>query len=114
MINTGDVIPADGICLESNNISCDESAMTGESQLIRKTPDKHPFMLCGCKVQTGFGTMLVLAVGMNTQFGILKQAVLTSAEERSLTPLQEKLDVLAKCVTLFIFNFFILFYFLCF
>ncbi|KAK2944226.1 ion-transporting P-type ATPase [Blattamonas nauphoetae] len=94
-ITTGDVLPADGLCIESNNISCDEAAMTGESELIKKNPESRPFCLCGCKVQTGFGKMLVTSVGMNTQFGILKQAVLTAAQERSLTPLQEKLDGLS-------------------
>ena len=83
--------------------------MTGESDLIRKNPEKCPFLLSGCKVQTGFGKMLVVAVGMNTQFGILKQAVLTATQERDQTPLQEKLDTLAKRVyfsfLLFIFGF---------
>ncbi|KAK2962314.1 ion-transporting P-type ATPase [Blattamonas nauphoetae] len=95
LISTGDVLPADGLCIESNNISCDEAAMTGESDLIKKNPETRPFCLCGCKVQTGFGKMIVSSVGMNTQFGILKQAVLTAAQERNLTPLQEKLDGLA-------------------
>ncbi|KAH7825098.1 P-type ATPase (P-ATPase) Superfamily Protein [Monocercomonoides exilis] len=96
IINTGDAIPADGLCIESHNISCDEAAMTGESDLIRKSPEKHPFMLCGCKVQTGYGKMVVVAVGMETQFGILKKAIITAAEEREDTPLQQKLDKLAK------------------
>ncbi|KAK2958516.1 ion-transporting P-type ATPase [Blattamonas nauphoetae] len=94
-ITTGDILPADGLCIESNDISCDEAAMTGESDLIKKSPETRPFCLCGCKVQTGFGKMLVTNVGMNTQFGILKQAVLTAAQERSLTPLQEKLGKLS-------------------
>ncbi|KAK2944167.1 ion-transporting P-type ATPase [Blattamonas nauphoetae] len=100
-VTTGDVLPADGLCLEANNINCDEAAMTGESDLIKKSPETHPFMLCGCKVQTGFGRMLVLSVGMNTQFGILKQAVLTAAEERTQTPLQVKLDKLSKYIGYF-------------
>ncbi|KAA6380940.1 MAG: putative Plasma membrane calcium-transporting ATPase 3, partial [Streblomastix strix] len=79
-ILTGDVIAADGLCIESNNIQCDEAPMTGESDLIRKSPEKMPFMLCGCKVQTGTGHMLCVAVGMNTQFGILKQAIITSTQ----------------------------------
>lgn len=43
--------------------------MTGESHLIKKDTAKCPFMLCGCKVQTGVGLMLVIAVGTETQFG---------------------------------------------
>ncbi|KAA6398486.1 MAG: putative P-type ATPase [Streblomastix strix] len=97
-VQTGDVLPADGLVTESNNISCDEAPMTGESHLIRKTYNQNPFMLCGCKVQTGFGKMVVVAVGMDTQFGKLKQAVLQSAQERQQTPLQEKLDDLAKLI----------------
>ena len=96
VISTGDVLPADGLCIESHNIQSDESPMTGEPDLIRKAPDNNPFLLSGCKVQTGFGKMVVVAVGMNTQFGILKAAVLSATQERKMTPLQEKLDSLAK------------------
>ncbi|KAA6357311.1 MAG: putative calcium-translocating P-type ATPase, PMCA-type, partial [Streblomastix strix] len=78
-VQTGDILPADGICIESYNVSCDESSMTGESDLIKKSPEQTPFMLCGCKVQTGFGKMVVVAVGMNTQLGILKQTIIASA-----------------------------------
>ncbi|KAA6394931.1 MAG: putative Calcium-transporting ATPase 3, plasma membrane-type [Streblomastix strix] len=98
-IQTGDILPADGICIESNNISCDESSMTGESDLIKKSPEQMPFMLCGCKVQTGFGKMVVVAVGMNTQFGILKQTIIASAQKKQQTPLQQKLDQLAKYIS---------------
>ncbi|KAA6394342.1 MAG: putative Calcium-transporting ATPase, partial [Streblomastix strix] len=98
-IQTGDILPADGICIESNNISCDESEMTGESKLIKKSPEQTPFMLCGCKIQTGFGKMIVVAVGMNTQFGILKQTIIASTQKREQTPLQKKLDSLAKYIS---------------
>ncbi|KAK2948872.1 ion-transporting P-type ATPase [Blattamonas nauphoetae] len=96
MIQTGDVLPADGLCIEASNLACDEAPMTGESDLMKKDPEVKPFLLCGCKVQTGFGKMLVTNVGMDTQFGILKQAVLTASSERTLTPLQQKLNKLSK------------------
>jgi magnesium-transporting ATPase (P-type) len=84
--------------------------MTGETILIKK--EENSFLLCNCKVQTGFGKMfalfywkflslllirVVIAVGMNTQFGILKSAVITAAIERKQTPLQQNLNQLAKC-----------------
>ncbi|KAA6400096.1 MAG: putative Calcium-transporting ATPase 4, plasma membrane-type [Streblomastix strix] len=94
-IQTGEILPADGLCIESNNIQCDESSMTGESDLIKKSPEKMPFMLCGCKVQTGFGKMVVIAVGMNTQFGIIKQIISKNIQERKLTQLQIKINEIA-------------------
>jgi magnesium-transporting ATPase (P-type) len=47
--------------------------------------------------------MVVVAVGMHTQFGIIKEMMLKSAEEREATPLQENLDGVAKCL----FSFFL-------
>lgn len=35
-IRVGDEICADGICIESNDIEADESAMTGESDMMKK------------------------------------------------------------------------------
>lgn len=42
--------------------------------------------------------MLVLGVGLNTQFGILKKTTLTNAEAREQTPLQNKLTELADTI----------------
>jgi magnesium-transporting ATPase (P-type) len=49
-VQTGELLPCDGVVLESNGIECDESAMTGESLLVKKDPVKNPYLLCGCKV----------------------------------------------------------------
>jgi hypothetical protein len=42
--------------------------------------------------------MLVTAVGMNTQYGILKAAVNTASEEQPQTLLQIRLEKVAKCM----------------
>ena len=36
LIDLGMKIPVDGICLEANELKCDESAMTGESDHLKK------------------------------------------------------------------------------
>jgi magnesium-transporting ATPase (P-type) len=42
--------------------------------------------------------MVVVAVGLNTQYGIIKEMTSKEAEDKEPTPLQEKLDRIAKCV----------------
>ena len=43
----GDVIPADGILFEYNELRIDESSMTGESDLVAKSTDKDITMFAG-------------------------------------------------------------------
>jgi Ca2+-transporting ATPase len=44
--------------VEGHSLSIDESAMTGESDPVMKDR-KTPFLLSGCKVQDGQGSLLV-------------------------------------------------------
>ncbi|RWV85388.1 hypothetical protein GW17_00052824 [Ensete ventricosum] len=57
--------------------------MTGESKIVNK---KAPFLMSGCKVADGYGTMLVTAVGINTEWGLLMASISEDAGEE--TPLQ--------------------------
>lgn len=45
--------------------------MTGESDQIKKGIDADPMMLSGTHVMEGSGKMLVTAVGVNSQTGII-------------------------------------------
>jgi P-type Ca2+ transporter type 2C len=93
VIKQGEILPCDGLFLTGNGIKCDESAMTGEPIEISKSVEK-PYLLAGAQVTAGAGTMLVLTTGINTSYGqIVKD--LESAEPPA-TPLQEKLETLAK------------------
>lgn len=67
----GDLLPADGILIQSNDLKIDESSLTGESDQIRKGPDQDPMLLSGTHVMEGSGKMLVTAVGVNSQTGII-------------------------------------------
>ena len=108
MVETGDKIVADGRLLESNELTVDESALTGESLPVNKdseavcqetTPvaERANMLYSGCFVSAGNGQMLVTGVGNNTEFGQIAQEL--SSIEKTTTPLQEKLDKLGKQIT---------------
>ncbi len=46
----GDLLAADGLLIESQQMKCDEAALTGEPVLIAKDPVEKPFVLSGTKV----------------------------------------------------------------
>ncbi|MBU5480936.1 calcium-translocating P-type ATPase, PMCA-type [Blautia sp. MSJ-19] len=108
MIETGDKIVADGRLLAGNDLSVDESALTGESLPVKKdaefvcqsgTPvaERANMLYSGCFVSGGNGQMLVTGVGNDTEFGQIAQEL--SSIEKTTTPLQEKLDKLGKQIT---------------
>ncbi|XP_073958849.1 plasma membrane calcium-transporting ATPase 3 isoform X5 [Choristoneura fumiferana] len=70
-IKYGDLLPADGILLQSNDLKIDESSLTGESDHVKKGESFDPMVLSGTHVMEGSGKMLVSAVGVNSQAGII-------------------------------------------
>jgi Ca2+-transporting ATPase len=111
-LETGDVIPVDGIFIQGHGVKCDESSATGESDLLRKTPGADasaalldlkegktekldPFIISGSKVTEGNGTFLVTAVGVNSSYGRITMSLRTEQDD---TPLQRKLNVLADWI----------------
>lgn len=43
----GDLLPADGILIQGNDLKIDESSLTGESDQVRKSMEKDPMLLSG-------------------------------------------------------------------
>ncbi len=43
----GDLLPADGVLIQGNDMKIDESSLTGESDHVRKSADKDPMLLSG-------------------------------------------------------------------
>ena len=43
----GDLLPADGIIIQSNDLKVDESALTGESDHVKKGEHSDPVLLSG-------------------------------------------------------------------
>nr|XP_041632618.1 plasma membrane calcium-transporting ATPase 3 isoform X6 [Drosophila kikkawai] len=70
-IKYGDLLPADGCLIQSNDLKVDESSLTGESDHVKKGTDVDPMVLSGTHVMEGSGKMIVTAVGVNSQAGII-------------------------------------------
>ncbi|XP_004459107.1 plasma membrane calcium-transporting ATPase 4 isoform X1 [Dasypus novemcinctus] len=70
-IKYGDLLPADGVLIQGNDLKIDESSLTGESDHVKKSLDKDPMLLSGTHVMEGSGRMVVTAVGINSQTGII-------------------------------------------
>jgi Ca2+ transporting ATPase len=70
-IKYGDLIPADGIVVQANDLKIDESALTGETDLIRKDDSNNIIVLSGTHVMEGSGRFMVTAVGLYSQTGII-------------------------------------------
>jgi len=43
----GDLLPSDGILIQSNDLKVDESSLTGESDLVSKGTENDPMLLSG-------------------------------------------------------------------
>ncbi|CAN7988985.1 unnamed protein product, partial [Ixodes hexagonus] len=70
-VKYGDLLPADGIIIQSNDLKIDESTLTGESDHVKKGELSDPMLFAGTHVMEGSGKVLVSAVGVNSQAGII-------------------------------------------
>ena len=87
----GDKVPADGVLFKASDVKCDESALTGESKEKPKAADTRggdPFMLSGSSVTSGYGFMVVTAVGLHSRWGKIKSKLTSESND---TPLQGEL-----------------------
>ena len=109
VIDSGDKILADGRLIESDDLSIDESPLTGESYPVAKkaetvlpqtTPlaDRCNMVFSGTFVASGKGKMLVTNIGDNTEIGRIASELKT--EKTADSPLQLKLAKLGKTVTI--------------
>jgi Ca2+-transporting ATPase len=104
MIESGDVIAADGRILEANELGVDESPLTGESVPVNKTTevleeekqvaDRTNILYKGTAVTGGTGKAVVYATGMQTELGSISAMV--GEQEKEEIPLNRKLNKLTK------------------
>ena len=88
-VEEGERVPADGTLLQQNDLSVDESVLTGESLSVEKTLTASPAearLLQGTTVASGKGVFVVTATGNNTEFGKLGKSIESIDPEP--TPLQ--------------------------
>ena len=114
MVNYGDIMAADVLLIEGNGIKMDESALTGESDAMKKekyekckelqdageTKLPSPLILSGTNCVEGSGKGIVIAVGEHSQKGIIRRTV-DNAQENSQTPLEAKLERIAELIGYF-------------
>lgn len=108
VIEDGDKIVADGRLIESDGLSVDESALTGESLAVEKTvetvlpstflAERKNTVYSGTFVTAGSGKAVVIAVGDGTEIGGIAGELKNRKETPS--PLEQKLARLGKTVTL--------------
>jgi len=88
-LEAGDMIPADGIVLESRQLAAREDMLTGESDQVEKKAGLVVFG--GTLVGDGSGVMEVTAIGDATEMGQIARDL---DQEEVMTPLQIKLGKL--------------------
>lgn len=106
-VRAGDKIGADGILIDGS-LSCDMSAINGESAEVQKNgadaeialgePTDAYSLFRGALVSAGRGIMLVKAVGSDTYYGKIAGEMQSDNGE---SPLREKLSVLAGTLSKF-------------
>lgn len=105
VLEEGDTIGADLRLIESYNLKCDESSLTGESVPVEKDAnvvlsekvaigDRINMAYMSTPISYGRGLGVVVATGMNTEIGKIAGAL--EQEEDEETPLQKVLDKLSK------------------
>jgi Ca2+-transporting ATPase len=97
LLETGDAVPADGWLSTADVLSVDESTFTGESEPAEKNVNDK--VLKGTFVTTGKGWMIAAAVGDSAQMGIIAASL--GAEHATKTPLEQKLEQLARLISKF-------------
>ncbi len=106
----GDRVPADGILLSSNNVSVDESLLTGESVPVRKIPwtegmkadrpggDDLPFIYSGTLVVQGQGLAEIRSTGSRTEMG--KIGAVLQTVQRGETRLKGEISRIVRTIAI--------------
>ena len=113
VLKLGEIITVDGIFISDNYIITDESAINGESDLIKKSVNFSsefkngvmnyvcPILISGTQIMEGQGMMIVCAVGNKSFSGRNRELLSKENEnnsEENLTPLKKQLNDLADLI----------------
>jgi Ca2+-transporting ATPase len=100
LLRAGDKVPADSRLFEAVNLQVEEAPLTGESVPIEKHAapingeltigDRKNMVYAGTAATYGRGRAVVVATGMNTEFGKIARMIQTI--EAGKTPMQENLN----------------------
>jgi P-type Ca2+ transporter type 2C len=109
LLKAGDKVPADCRLVEIHNLQAEEAPLTGESVPVEKqieplaesglaAGDRTNMAFAGTAITYGRGRAIVVATGMNTEFG--KIARMLQDIKQSRTPLQENLDKVGRTLAI--------------
>ncbi|GAA1755253.1 cation-translocating P-type ATPase [Kocuria aegyptia] len=112
LLEAGDLVPADARVLEAAQLQVAEAALTGESQPVDKSSaavpdpdvplgDRSDLVFMGTEITRGRGVGVVTDTGAATQMGAIAGMLEAAGEAR--TPLQRRIDRLARLLTLIAF-----------
>jgi Mg2+-importing ATPase len=111
LLRTGDLVPADGVVLEAEDLQLDESIMTGEPFPVRKNnapcaateaADAHNALFAGTSVVGGKATMLLVETGTRTRFGAIAAALAANVPPTALEQGVRHLGLLILRLTIFL------------
>ncbi len=119
LFEEGDRLSSDARIVEENELTVNQSTLSGESHPIKKTKESvlrtdltitelPNLIFSGTTVASGSGKAVVYATGMSTEFG--KIAHLTQTVGDELSPLQKELQKVTKYVSIFSVSIGILFF----
>lgn len=91
---TGDMVPADGIVLESTDLKLREDMLTGEVDQVKK--EKDDLVYGGTLVGNGQGLVQIVKIGDQTEMGAIARDL---DQEEQMTPLQLKLGKLGQMIS---------------
>ncbi len=103
-LEAGDYVVADARIVESYQLTCNESVLTGESLPVDKNveeievsaelAERSNMLFASTAINAGSGKAVVVAIGMQTQIGHI--AALMKETENEMTPLQKRLNVVSN------------------
>ncbi|OYX41232.1 hypothetical protein B7Y94_05455 [Candidatus Saccharibacteria bacterium 32-49-12] len=106
-LSEGEKVPADLRIIDQDNLSADESVLTGESLPVSKQTaalkgdlpiyEQANLLFAGSFVVSGTATAVVIASGNNTQFG---SVATLSAQTEAKSPVQKKIDQLISRIVM--------------
>jgi len=94
-LSAGDLVPADCRLVETNELSVDESSLTGESYPVEKQvktsgESSHTAsVFAGTHIVSGQAKAIVMAIGKNTQIGKLSEKII---QEKPITEFDRELN----------------------
>jgi Ca2+-transporting ATPase len=98
-IEEGTFVPADGLIIQSNDFSVNESILTGESFSVAKNEkSENKEVYQGTIVASGLAICIVSAIGNKTQLGKIGKSLSSIEEEK--TPLQKQIENFTKKMSL--------------